>query len=224
MVYHFDKEYLISKQFKKGEGTLKPPLDEILNWIKLNYDIKPITLFFNRIIHNKRPYLEIILDQYFKIENSQDIENEISKKFISIAKEYSMVKGRTRFLDKDTNESNIENLIVRFGYFIKIAMSEAVTNIPKDEIEELKKYLKIFNIYEILSYSSHTTFFFDTNQNFLLSIENGSRESIIEEYFKLVKRQDKFNCIKYEYLLNEIRFESKEKFDNMNSSIYYFYR
>ena len=69
MTTHSNKNYFVTKQLIKGEGKLSPPFEEIKGWIKNNYNIKPISIIFDRWKYNERPELYIFLDLFHKIEN-----------------------------------------------------------------------------------------------------------------------------------------------------------
>ena len=237
MIMYSDKDYKETKQIKLGNRLINPDFKDLADWINVSFDSKVINIYYDTIQGNlDRPRLSIIFEYQLdelKFRDGQlgnfdsDKQRIISIKFNDLVNKQEIDNDssiitrlfkRTSKYKYDTND-----LFVVFTSFEPIAKDEANSNIPENEIKRLKSELNLKDLWTIYRQFSGTTFFFYTDKQIEDYSNNGTKDYLTEQYYKLLKKYDEFDYFKRD--LFSIRLDSKENFDkNFESSWFYYSR
>lgn len=233
MITSSDIDYLETKLIKQGKKELEPPLRDLAEWIKKEFNVNVINIHYD-YIQNERPRLGIILE--FKTDERKfykDNYNYDHKKQLAISEKFNeilILKGNNskanflfKWLKKESSiKYDTKDIFVSFNSFEPIAREEANNRIAEEKIQELKNKLNK-DLWLISRFFSSTTFFFFTDDQVKEHSVDGSLDIFKEAYFNLLKPYDEFDYINKENF--SIYIDSKENFDkNFKSNWYYYYK
>lgn len=217
MITSFDPEYKDTIDIKRGEKTLPEISRLLIKWINREYEVSTINVYFDKIIPDDRPRIQIIFENSddnakFRENGSGNYliekQNAISEKYIELVKELGL---------KDSHLT--ENVFVCYSEFSSIYRSNIYNSVPKDQLDMLFEKYKNQHVWEIQVNGSGLIVFFFTND------EKNSRENdkMIEDlqtdYFSLLKPFDEFGYLNKTW----IKRESKEDFDNIYEGNWFFW-
>ncbi|PJZ43783.1 hypothetical protein [Leptospira brenneri] len=220
MITPSDFAYNETKDLLKGKKKIQEPFDELLTWISAKYDVKTINVFYDFVIPDHRPRLQVILEKrndylFFKEKGSfnfkKEIQEEISEKFIEI-------------INRDNyNNFEINSLFTVFSDFESIAIAEANTKITEREIETLLSEINDKELWKIERCFATTVLFYYTlkqKEKSLLELKN---KLYTLKYFDLIKKYDEFGFLNKDTF--SILFDCKENFDkNFNGNWFNYWR
>lgn len=233
MISPTDNDYKDTKLIKQGKKELPSLFKELALWIKKEFDVGVLNIYYDLITPGNRPRLNVILE-FSQDENkfrkypcgnyNTQKQKLVADKFEELIKKERSNEGsliiklikRNNLVKYDTN-----NIWVIFSSFERVAKEEVNNSIPKEKIEELKQKYYDKNLWEISRFSSATTFFFYKDEQVKVNTENGTTIKLTEDYYDLLKLYDEFDYFKKEQYV--VHFDSKENFDNNYKSNWYYY-
>lgn len=214
MIFYIDGLYKTTKKIKQGESQIKKEFRSLALWIKHEYGIEPLNIFYKS--ERKSPaYLEVIFELKeeelsFRDKNGNNLKQRQKK----VLKAFLGTLGKPEPKEAD--------ILVNFTSFEPVAKAEIVDSlIPKEKIVVYKKQFD--NIWEISRFSSYITIFFYTKEQANEADKNGLKEKIEDDLFLLIKEYDLFGYFKRDTF--SIYLDSKEVFDtDYQSNWYYYYK
>ena len=213
-----NKEYIETKNIKKGLNKIASPFAELADWIFLHFGVRPLNIVYDILEHNKQPRLQVIFEKY---KDNTSFKTAIS--LLPNEDKKSIIQNAFNELIKNDERFTGDNLYIISGAFEPIAKVEANRNIESQKLDTLKEDLKGYQIWEIKrSFSSGIFFFFSDDQ---LNKNNNTetKNKFKREYLKLIKECDEFGYIDEEIF--SIKLDSKENFDkNYQSNWFYYFR
>jgi len=230
-----DKDYKDTKLIKQEKANLKVEFNELADWIKATYGVRPLNIIYDKIEYSGTPRLQVCFELYadlLKFTDSTGIfpdrakQGTIKQKFIQFSRAQVRFQSKFSFIRLLTNQfsaNKTKNLHVIFTSFEAIARQEANENIQRSRIDQLKEDVADKHLWKIMNVFGGVTFFLYTDDQVNQYEQNGIKESWSKLYFKLLKEYDDFDYYKWEDF--SIRLDSKENFDsNYESNWYYYYK
>lgn len=217
MITNFDPEYKDTLEVKKGERVLPAISRLLIEWINKEYEVQAINVYYDKIIPDDRPRIQIIFERSEDIvkfrENGfgnylTEKQKAISKKYIDLVNELGL---------KDSYPIN--NVFVCYSEFSIIYRSDIYTAVPKNQLNQLFEKYKNEVIWHIHIYGSGLIVFFYTNKQKESSDYDGLIENIKNEYFSVLKPFDEFDYLDKSW----VKRESKEDFDNIYESSWFWW-
>jgi len=207
-----DKEFLESREVKRGKIQVAQPFQNLIEWFEGFYGVRPLNICYEFLIHNQKPRLEIIFESYDSTQMFREDEGKNDR-----------IEQVFKGLITGFSEYKSDNLFVIYSDFKAIAQTEANSRIDEKMIKNLTKTLNVPELWHIeRAFGSTAIFFFHTQeQEDRLSQSKELKNLFIDKYFEVIKAHDEFG-----YLTREdfgIRFDNKERFQNMYKGSWQFY-
>jgi hypothetical protein len=218
MVSPGDKEYIETKLIKKGQLELESPFVELADRIQSVFGIRPLNIVYDILEHNKQPRLQIIFDSNKDITNFKADDGLFPK-----SSRQEIVSEAFKSLVLNNPKYTADNIYVLFSSFERTAKEEANNNVSNQRLLSLKAELNNNGIWEIRKNFSTGIFFFYTNEQVQKNENNGIKEKLKAEYFKVIKECDEFNYLKEQEF--SVMLDSKENFErNYQGNWFYYYK
>jgi hypothetical protein len=207
-----DKEFLLTRLIKLGKRKEVDAHIPLMQWVFKKYHQKPLAIFTDSL-NETTIRLQIIFESkkevnFFSLKRTFGFSPQ---KQSSIAKKYHELMSEE--VEKD--------ILVLFSAFEPLAKERANDKLPQKFISALKEKHKD-ELWEIVKYGEHTTFFFYTDAQLRKAKSNNKALSIKKEYYQKLKKFDEFDYFQPETF--HAVFDSKENFDahyNSNWRAYY---
>ncbi|HPQ68154.1 MAG TPA: hypothetical protein PKW95_03425 [bacterium] len=220
MITQWDDDYQRTKAIVKNGKKLSSPFAELANWISAKFQVNVLNIEYELVEPDDTPRLMVILETQ---DEQAKFQNGVHGNYLVIHQKAIAEQFGKLLREQGRHEFNLDRLFVAFSNFAEVARMEANSNIPDNEIKQLKKALSNDELWEI-SRSFHTvTFFFYTDEQVRKAERKGLRKTYAAKYYEILKRYDEFGYFTAENLL--LFFDSKENFDNnYQSNWFYYYR
>ena len=211
-----DESYKLTKLIKQGKEIPNTDFAILATWIDKIYHVKTLNIIYDKIDLEKRPRLQIILENsetFFK--NNFAYEDEVKVRVLNQFKELLLINDLSRKYKTD-------KIFAFFSDFEEAAKTEVRWNIPLNTIEEFQATLNIKEVWRVYpeTFYSITVFLYKNEQveNFL---KNGMKEYLNKKCFELLKKYDEFDY--YQKGQFSILLESKDNFDQIYNSNWFNY-
>lgn len=219
MIVPSDEDYKTTKRLKEGKDSMGLPEMELARWIEREYGERVLNVRHDMINLDNRPRLCIIFDfvtSELRFRSGElgnfDAEKQkrIRERYIEIAIEFAI------------DDRNLEDLLVVFQSFERVARIEANDAIPEEKIHELKAQIANPAIWEISRCFDTATFFLFTVKQ-LNQLTTHVRMEYDKLYNDLARGYDTYGYFARTKI--DVAFDSKENFDkNYGGSWFNYYR
>lgn len=217
MITSFDPEYKDTLELKREERVLPAISKRLINWINKEYDVNVINIYYDKIIPEDRPMIQIIFENYKDVEKFREngIGNYLPEKQKAISKKYIELVNELNLNDKyPTN-----NVFVCYSEFSNIYNSNIYNSVPKDKLNEILEKYQSELVWQINIHGSGLIVFFYTNKE----KDNPNNDLMIEnlknDYYTILKPFDEFNYLDRTW----IKRDSKEDFDTIYEGNWFYW-
>lgn len=213
-----DKTYQSTKEIILGSRVMNPDFKPLADFIDKKFNVKVINIIYGFIDSKKTPRLEICLEfeseknSFYRDKNDR-FSNFDKKKQQIIAEKFEQLADKKKYKTK--------NIWVFYSAFEPVAKIEAIEKIPQEQINKLKKELANNELWEISRGFSRTTFFLNTNEQVKRFENSPLKRKWTDKYFEILKTYDEFAYFSRDKF--DIYLDSKENFDNIYQSNWYYY-
>ena len=158
MITPSDPGYLATKQIKRGEVQLGPPLDELAEWISKKWCVTVLNVIYDHRNDLHGPRLQVILEHDKDAQSFRAGFNFDKKKQSAIASQFIEIAHI-----KSGYEYDVDGLFVVFSAFAPLTLHEANEDITDEEINELKRRIDNAHLWEVSRCFGAVTFMFYTD-------------------------------------------------------------
>ena len=219
MIVPSDRDYKYTKRIKLGKSSIKKEFRELAAWIDQTFQVHTMNIIYYTIDKGKRYGLNICVESASERRKIHGIRfyNADSKKQQAIADKFHETLLGTKY----ESSYQSENIWVVCSAFEPIAKDEAVENIPKEKIEELKESIHCPDIWKIDTFYSSVTFFLFTDEQLKKHEKMNMKKEWSNRFFDILEPYNEFGYFKRSKFL--IYLDSKENFDNNYESNWHYY-
>lgn len=209
MITSLDPEYLNTLELKRGNTSLPEISRRLINWINKEYEVGAINVYYDRIIPDNRPRVQIIFENHPDVSKFREngIGNYLPQKQSAISNQYAELVNELRLHDKFPTH----NVLICYSEFSNIYKSNIYNSVPKSHFEKLFEKYKSEYIWRIQINGSGLIVFFFNNLDKKNSKYDFMIESLKKEYFSILKLFDEFGYLNDTWVSRE----SQEDFDNI---------
>ena len=192
-----DRDYKITKSIKHGKRVLDSPYYELAQWIKSEFHVVVLNVYYDLIKPENRPRLNIVFE--FQNDNAKFYNDQlggyneekqkiIATKFIELLRDSRLKdkKWYQRIIDRIDTGIDTRNMWVTFSSFEKIAKQEIGGKISEIEIKKLKEKLNDKNIWKISNFSGFLTLFYYTEDQVIKSKDTDIDQKLREEFYEII--------------------------------------
>ena len=219
MIIPSDADYKETKRLKEGKASLSYPEKELARWIEVEYGESVLNVRYDTIIPDNQARLCIVFD-YSSSEmrfRSGELGNYDAEKQYQIRNRYVEIANGTT-----VGNRSLENLLVTFQSFERVARIEANESIPDKKIGQLKDQICNSAIWEISRCFESATFFLFTIEQ-LNQLTTDVRMEYDHRYNELARKYDTNGYFARTKI--DVAFDSKENFDkNYGGSWFNYYQ
>lgn len=207
-----DQEYILTRKIKMGKLAMDAKFLPFAKWINEAYKVEILNIITDTI-NGGTIRLQLIF------EFQKDVDTFLLKN------RFSQSSRKAKVIEKKYNDlfdiDPKSSMLVLFYAFEPLAKQEVVTSIPLTITNSFKdRYQE--NLWEVVGFGQHVTFFFFSNEALQKAQETQDTSRIKEDYFLLLKPFDKFDYFSLENF--HAIFDSKENFDqNYDSNWRWYY-
>lgn len=211
-----DESYKLTKLIKQGKEIPNTDFAILATWIDKTYHVKTLNIIYDKIDLEKRPRLQIILENsetFFK--NNFAYEDEVKVRVLNQFKELLLINDLSRKYKTD-------KIFACFIDFEEAAKTEVRWNIPLHTIEEFQATLNIKEVWKVYPETFYSiTVFLYKNEHVENFLKNGIKEYLNKRCFELLKNYDEFDYYQKDQF--SILLESKDNFDQIYNSNWFNY-
>lgn len=217
MITSLDDEYKDTMEVKKGKRILPEISERLIKWINKEYEVHAINIYYDKIIPDDRPRIQIIFENSKDQEKFQEngIGNYLPEKQKAISTKYIELVNELNL--RDTHRT--DNVFVCYSEFSSIYKSNIFEAVPKNELNVLFEKYKSELVWHIHVYGSGLIVFFYTNDQKDNSDNDMVIENIRNEYFSILKPFDEFDYLNKTW----VKRESKEDFDTIYKGNWFYW-
>lgn len=217
-IKNLDESYKLAKEIKKGNISVETHFIPFIDWINKKYSVKvlSVSIEYEKIKNKTTPQISIILER--TSDFNKFVDNILT---IDINKQKECVEAFLKLYPKKIK--NVEEAFITFDNFEKTAIYEAIINIKKEELEEIRKSVDKDRLWLIDNAMGFFVVFTNTEQEREDIVNSNYYRIIKDKLFNLLKLYDEFNYITLDNL--KVEFDSKENFEkNYRGNWFYYYR
>lgn len=230
---YIDNFYNDALMVKRGVRKMNSVFEQLANWIDYTYETKVLSIYYDEIGKDKRPRLNIILENSKDSNKFRDsegyynvlIQHQIITKFTQILeiqrsnKLTFFEKLKVSFFNKKYNTINLLIISTEFETYNRERISGLI---PNKEFEILKTELTLPEVYSILWYGDTATLILNTDVQITEYKINGKENYIRNTIYESFKKYDEFDYIKPND--NILCLESLENINRKYGSFEYYLR